>query len=733
MRSAEANREDRSRPLTGPVELRIHGVGGTTPEILLGHPHPVQVAGDDTAGFYRPPDSNSLEAYSWGGITSRSGSRAFWLLVLPFALTNAAGFMLEPGDSTRTRLARGLLRLLALTVTVLFVLWVGGLALDLIAYQCGALSTCTSRHWWLTFFENRLLQTHPSRRIAVAMLVPATVIWAMRRVTSFTSTRYEEAFAGEPVEERPEKGAVDPAGWANLSDRVFWHSARFGRQLTAAHISAATAALAGATAFAGWRIREEAGLPAQLDRWLIVAAAALGILSAIAVVYAGRGPVMILPKIGWVLVALVAAANLVRQASAGPPVDDLPGYSRAALIAGLVALILAIVLLIVLIGSGWGTVIPPVATTSVGVFAMGAFLAGSHVRLADWLGDRVAKPDQPKIVYALAYDWFALAAFSVLAAAAVAVLIAALWLRRQSQSVETLKHIASRYALAPLDDERRAWLARIARGEAVSRVVDESDRVLTVVLAVVLFGSLAFYGVRTFGSGSPFGPIPPIPPGWRALVPLATWVCSVLPLMGLAVMYGSFRNPGTRRRVGMIWEVATFWPRWFHPLAPPPYSARAVPELGIRLGRLARQGASPITLSGHSQGSVVAAAALARLPVSIRSGLRLLTHGSPIGRLYGRFFPAYFGPKFRSELLARVGGQWINLFRKTDPIGGSVDLDKVDRPCRDPETDHREPGDPLPPVKGHSFYSGTAAYETAIADLNPDDARRQTPDASQSS
>lgn len=73
MRSAESNLEDRSRPLAAPVELRIHAVGGTTPEILLGHPHPVQVAGDDTAGFYRPPDSDSLEAYSWGGITSRSG------------------------------------------------------------------------------------------------------------------------------------------------------------------------------------------------------------------------------------------------------------------------------------------------------------------------------------------------------------------------------------------------------------------------------------------------------------------------------------------------------------------------------------------------------------------------------------------------------------------------------------------------------------------------------------
>lgn len=716
MRSAESKREDRSRNLTSAVELRIHGVGGTTPEILLGHPHPVQVAGDDTAGFYRPPDSDSLEAYSWGGITSRSGSRALWLLVLPFALTNAAGFTLKPGDSPRLRFARGLLRLLALAVTVLFILWVGGLALDLIAYQCGATPACTGQHWWLTFFENRLLQTRPLRRIAVAMLVPAAVIWAMRRATTFTRTRYEEAFAGEPVDDLPPGPGTDPAGWATLSHRIFWHSTRFGRQLAAAHIGAATAALAGATAFAAWRIRQDAGFPAQLDFWLIVAAAVVGVISAVAAVYAGKGPVTALPKVGWALVAFVVAMNLIRDASVGPPADDLPGYSRAALITGLVALLLAIVLMVALIGIETGMVIPAVATTSIGVFAMGAFLAGSHVRLADWLGDRVAAADQPKIVYSFAYDWFALAAFSVLAATGLAVVFGFLWLRRQSRSPTALEEIAGRYPPAPINSERRSWLMGIARSEALSRVVNEADRALTVVLVIVLFGSLAFYGVRTFGSGSPFGPIPAVPPGWRAVIPLATWVCSMLPLMGLAVMYQSFRNPGTRRRVGVIWDIATFWPRWFHPLAPPPYSARAVPELGIRLGRLADEGAR-ITLSAHSQGSVVAAAAIARLPEPIRSRLGLLTHGSPVARLYGRFFPAYFGPALSADLLDRLGKRWVNLFRRTDPIGGPVGLPTVDRSCLDPESDHHEPGDPLPPVKGHAFYAGSEAYDQALRDL----------------
>lgn len=741
MRSAESNIEDRDRPLAAPVELRIHGVGGTTPEIQLGHPHPVQVAGDDTAGFYRRPnsdsaDSDSLEAYSWGGITSRSGSRALWLLVLPFALTNAAGFMLTPGRSTRTRMARGLLRLLALAVTVLFVLWVGGLALDLIAYQCGASTDCTSRQWWLTFFENVFLQSHPTRRIAVAMLVPAIVIWALRRATTFTRTRYEQAFAAEPVEDSPLKqrtNEFDPAGWASLRDRVFWHSSRFGELLTSAHVGAATAALAGATAYAAWRLREEGGLPTQLDRWLIISAAALGVAAAISVVFAGRGPVILLPKLGWTLVAVVATANLVRTSPStlGLPTDDLPGYSRAALITGLAALILAILLMIVLIGTGPGQLIPPVATTSIGVFAMGAFLVGSHVRLADLLGDRVSA-DQPQIVYSAAYDWFALGAFAVLATIAITAAVAVLWLRRQSRSHEILDEISQRYSPAQVDVERRSWLIQIARSETVSRLVDEGDRALGVVMAIVLAGALAFYGVRTFVGGSPFGPIAAVPSGWKTLIPLATWVCSTLPLMGLAVMYGSFRSPGTRRRVGVIWDIATFWPRWFHPLAPPPYAARAVPELGVRLHRLVSEGAS-VTLSGHSQGSILAASTVARVPAAVRARLRLVTHGSPLGRLYGRFFPAYFGSEFISDLFRRLGGRWLNLFRKTDPIGGPVSMAEVDTPCPDPETDHREPGDPLPTVKGHASYAGSKAYADALAHLNQRAAGHQTPDASQQS
>src|ERR1051326_6409628 len=93
----------------GGSELRVHGVSGTPPDSMLENPHVTSVSGDSTAGFYRRiwlggepsssltyadiPDERRREAYSWGGLTSGAGSRALWMLLLPFMLANVAFWM----------------------------------------------------------------------------------------------------------------------------------------------------------------------------------------------------------------------------------------------------------------------------------------------------------------------------------------------------------------------------------------------------------------------------------------------------------------------------------------------------------------------------------------------------------------------------------------------------------------------------------------------------------------
>ena len=136
----------------------------------------------------------------------------------------------------------------------------------------------------------------------------------------------------------------------------------------------------------------------------------------------------------------------------------------------------------------------------------------------------------------------------------------------------------------------------------------------------------------------------------------------------------------------MVWDLATFWPRAAHPLGAPCYAERVVPELVHRTTWLATERGG-VVLSGHSQGTVLAAATVLQLPAQARAGTALLTYGSPLRRLYARAFPAYIN----DDVLAEVGAglssapigdpprafdgqpRWINLWRRTDPIGGHID------------------------------------------------------------
>lgn len=227
------------------------------------------------------------------------------------------------------------------------------------------------------------------------------------------------------------------------------------------------------------------------------------------------------------------------------------------------------------------------------------------------------------------------------------------------------------------------------------------------------------------------------------------------------IMLGSQirRSEKARKAVGIIWDLTTFWPRAAHPLAPPCYAERVIPELHTRL--LWALGDSPreeteepnvVILSGHSQGSLIAIAMASRLSTTILKRVRVITYGSQIRALYGRVFPRVFGPSeigyeatdgtaslvdafpdvprdsifevfdppdpldesFRGRLRAE-GGEWFNLFRRSDPIGWRVFSD-VDSSLdiAVPEVPREAFGDPGPTVMTHGGYQHTLAYRTRI-------------------
>jgi hypothetical protein len=276
---------------------------------------------------------------------------------------------------------------------------------------------------------------------------------------------------------------------------------------------------------------------------------------------------------------------------------------------------------------------------------------------------------------------------------------------------------------------------RIARAWATARVTDRIPGValaLTVgmVLALVLGEMLLALAVGWTG-------LPWRPDVSRVVHGVATAESTVgLFLAGFLVtrLRSAYKDPAQRKVIGALWDVGTFWPRAAHPFAPPCYAERAVPELVDRIrvltGTVEERESDPawwslqahmrdaqktehldvtpgpLLLTGYSQGSVIAPAVVAQLPEETVKRVALQTLACPARRLYGRAFPAYFGPAELAALASRlttppapgeadpepgaamawsvpdVRLRWRNLVRETDYIGSWVSKPNDPNPLR---------------------------------------------------
>ncbi|MBQ1071898.1 hypothetical protein KBX06_01765 [Micromonospora sp. C31] len=304
-------------------------------------------------------------------------------------------------------------------------------------------------------------------------------------------------------------------------------------------------------------------------------------------------------------------------------------------------------------------------------------------------------------------------AAALLALAATAARAGLLYLRlRRREYAETAAHIG-----APLSAHGLRRSRDVGAWRALHRLVGEHAVRLvgwyaTVSLALATLACAALLSRRP--------PHPPVATGGAAVVAwiseLGGWLLGWLPVLIAAVGLLVYRNELVRRSVGVVWDVGTFWPRTAHPLAPPSYAERAVPELQTRTaGLLALAGHDPrsvdgIILSGHSQGTVICAAVILQLPARTRRRIWFFSYGCQLTRLYGRVFPGYFGPErlpALTEALTPPGGRirWTNFWRNTDPLGWPVTAGERDLPVRDPEALHPSDGEVAdPPIRNHSGY-----------------------------
>ncbi|MFC4106891.1 hypothetical protein ACFOX0_13260 [Micromonospora zhanjiangensis] len=258
-------------------------------------------------------------------------------------------------------------------------------------------------------------------------------------------------------------------------------------------------------------------------------------------------------------------------------------------------------------------------------------------------------------------------------------------------------------------------LHRLVGGHALRLV----GRLTTAAVGLAAAGTVAaLAGLR---------PQPRSPDAWamavKAAVDVGASLAGLLPVLIAGVGLLVYRNDSVRRAVGVIWDVGTFWPRSAHPLAPPSYAERAVPQLQTRTtGLLALPEQDPrraeaIVLSGHSQGAVISAAVILQLPSRWRRRVWFFSYGCQLTRLYGRVFPAYFGPDRLPAVAATLTGpsdqpRWTNFWRETDPLGWPVGAGERQIPVRDPEALHPRDGEVRdPPIRSHGGYPESPEYQ----------------------
>jgi hypothetical protein len=736
------------------LEILVHGVGGSTPEEMLGDPRTVRVTGDATAAVYRRAEDAGAEqrpleyagrtvpeAYCWSGLTSGNGVRALWLFLLPFMVVNLAHWTRPSADgrSTAVRLHGLVVRLLALSLTVLLVAAACEVALDLLAWQCAGSAECTRGRAWLGFLaagpEGGGWWSAPGRRLALMALVPA----ALAGLLWWLSHRTWSAYESQPPWEGRKTGAAPAAGdRPALCLPGFWYGRRHVARLRAAHTAAALltvgAALAAATARYDTGPRGTAALETT-GRLLQVLLAACFLWVLHTVVRRGRKErrrddhldrltVSVLPGAAAGLLALTAVhATWSRPGwtSAG----ELPGnwtFGVLAAAQGLLVTVLAVTGLLL----HRSTRVPRTALRGLGsacvailACALGGVMSGGVAqRVADWL-DGAGTPgdgDGPIPGPPTVLTWLA-STIPVLLCVLLLILAVRLvrLLRTAGRIAATAHH---RYPGARPDPSRSRRIGRTLAGAALT---DEAPRFVGAAAVItLLLGLGAVLGAWLTGQvpGDAAAGTTPVLAGFAETAQaLGSWLIGLGFVLFLTWGRRAYRDPAARRTIGILWDVGTFWPRAAHPFAPPCYAERAVPDLVWRMATWTQgQPGGRLVISGHSQGSVLAAAAVWQLDEVTRRQVALLTHGSPLERLYGRWFPAYFGPAQLRSLHHELDC-WRNLWRETDPIGGPVRLPadgrpEVDRgPLLDPLAYGRTPLHPLPaPILGHGEYQADPAF-----------------------
>jgi hypothetical protein len=733
---------DGSTPDADPVlELRIHGVGGAPSTQNLQSPATVQVAGDGTAGFYRAwfPGGRAAgqprrEAYCWGGLNTRASSRALYLMLIAFMLVNVAHWALPAPrakrDSIANDVARACLRLVGLALTVAFIATTITVLGDLVAWQAPARGALPTWLGWYSRLDTGL-------RLAIALLLVLAVLGALFAVSLVTVRSYECWEAGP--------NSAEDERWP-LTAPDFWRGERAVNRQRSCHIATGAAVVLLFAALPGSSV--------EALRWLLIALAlVIGVAAVVLVAspwadrrrIAGSEPHWSDSACRWFAIAsfaLAAAAAIARfwwRVHPGPPA--LPGdqlmqvwsvvaeFAVLFVVAGLVAMqapwragreVLGFGLAAPLLAA-LGCVVATIFGSSL-TLAVANLIGSPRVTVA---GGKVR--GQTLLLPSTVYDGgLGMVLAPLLAIGVGAYLLTwARWEATRLARTDARRDPDSVQSSYPQPGHAGA-VRLVAATWARSELTDHAATALTV-LTLPTAALLAGYLISLQAGGDAVV--------LQRIAQIGGAIGVAATAYFLTTLRSALLDASKRKRFGLLWDVGTFWPRACHPFGPPCYAERSVPEVVTRIRRLvgdrsagatdpavAQQEAeargradddpierqSPLLLTGYSQGTPISVAVMAQLPRNVRDQTALLTLAAPIRRLYGRAFPAYFGPDQLALLheYLREGAdvRWRNLVRRSDYIGGwafdperrPTDIALVDRVIYDPPVLWTDK-DPSPP------------------------------------
>ena len=694
-------------------------------------------------------------------------------------------------------------RLLAVCLTLLLVLTTAGISIDLVWWQCrSAAAPCSGLPEGLM---TRLESRDPGSTLVLAALVPVVVLAVLWLTSRSTIGRYEATHEKNAAYDEEDPAETDPP----LSSPWMWRNDEPVRRLRSLHLQAGTAVVLWVvTAASG----DDLGPSWSSASWL----AGVALPAAVLVYTAGM---LAHPRLSdrrrwrwrdpakwtvWTLLALAAATQIYRilggDGSVGrPPSGGVRSYDDS-IIGLLVVTVLTATALTVAVACAaieqgrsliptaapatshlpsepdevrgeheplrpgvWGLATALLAVLGV-LFAAG-LSAAMYSYAATWLHSGLHRPGPGAVNDALAAftmpDAFAAATTGIhnsfLVVAVVALLCGAVVLWKIGCApflpvrVRPANAFGRDYAAHGAVTGRDRRRKQIERAMYVGTLVDTVPVVVAwlVAAATVIFLTL---GIAVLAGATEF-PAPFTGGGVAAQglgAFMASW--SLIGVVALAAL--AFRVDATRRTVGILWDIASFWPRTVHPFSAPCYAERAVPDLVTRILFHVDEDRR-VVLAGHSQGSVLSAAALfriaARRPRAMHR-IALLTFGCVLRRLYGRMFPRYFGPAdlaaLESSLLDAQGRpRWRNLWRYTDYLGGQVTAGPPQRvpqaasatvapkdvlvraPLEGPSWEWHSPDPPVfDPLPGDTVHAGASRhsefwsdrsgiYQLAVVDL----------------